>query len=221
MKKSNTLIATILLAGLFVTMSACSNASDDTSSMNLQAEERDNKSENTNDSSPLNDSTTDSSPTEPINDTMKNENILEDNITKIEGRKREFLDKLDQIQKELDALPEKKDSDQGVTGAMKSYYGISYETYDKALNEIYALLKEKLSSETMENLRTKQLKWIEEKEEKAIKAAEEFKGGTFENVAYYISLYESTKEKCYELVHEYMTDPNIKDDSTKHIIIRQ
>lgn len=47
--------------------------------------------------------------------------------------------KLDNIQKELDALLEKKDSDKGVTNDMKSYYGISYVTYDKALNEIYAL----------------------------------------------------------------------------------
>lgn len=36
--------------------------------------------------------------------------------------------------------------------------------------------------------------------------SEEYKGGTFEFVAYNISLYESTKDRCYELVNEYMED---------------
>ncbi len=90
-----------------------------------------------------------------------NDNTQESNprnpVTKIEGRRKEFIEKLDNIQKELDSLPEKKDSDAGITNAMRSFYGISYDMYDKALNEIYALLKEQLSSETMQNLQSEQL----------------------------------------------------------------
>ncbi len=127
-------------------------------------------------------------------------------VTKVEGRKTEFLERLDNIQKELDALPEKKDADKGVTNAMKSYYGTSYERYDKELNEIYALLKKELSPETFEDLKAKQLKWIEEKEKKAEEERLKYEGATFEYVAFYISLYESTKDKCYELVNTYMTD---------------
>ncbi|WP_313233221.1 lysozyme inhibitor LprI family protein [Tissierella praeacuta] len=48
---------------------------------------------------------------------------------------------------------------------MKNYYGMAYEMYDKELNEIYALLKDELSPEIMEDLKTKQIKWIKEKEE--------------------------------------------------------
>lgn len=144
------------------------------------------------------------------NNTKVNENIQETNttntVTKIEGRRKEFLEKLDNIQKELDALPLKKDSDTGVTNAMRSYYGISYDTYDKALNEIYTLLKEQLPSETMKNLQTEQIKWIEKKEAAANEEASQYKGGTFEFVAYKLSLYESTKEKCYQLVNTYMAD---------------
>ena len=33
-----------------------------------------------------------------------------------------------------------------------------------------------------------------------------YEGETFELVAYNISLYESTKNRCYELVNNYMTD---------------
>lgn len=148
--------------------------------------------------------------TTSTNDTKVNKDVQEtdttDTVTKIEGRRKEFLERLDNIQKELDALPEKKDSDAGVTNAMKNYYGKSYEMYDKALNEIYALLKEKLSPEIMKNLKTKQIKWIEQKEAEASKEETKYKGGTFQFVARYISLYESTKERCYQLVNEYMTD---------------
>lgn len=128
------------------------------------------------------------------------------NAAKIEGKRKEFIGKLDNIQKQLDALPVKKDSDAGVTNAMRSYYGKSYEEYDKALNEIYALLKKQLSQETMKKLQAEQVKWIVQKEADAKKAAEKYKGGTFEFVANYSSLYESTKKRCYELVNQYMTD---------------
>lgn len=143
-------------------------------------------------------------------DPKVNENISETDtpstISKIVGRRNEFIEKLDNIQKELDSLPEKKDSDAGITNAMRSYYGISYDMYDKALNEIYDLLKNDLSPETMSDLQTQQIKWIQEKEAAANKESEQYKGGTFEFVAYNSSLYESTKKRCYELVNNYMTD---------------
>lgn len=143
------------------------------------------------------------------NDTKVSENTQTPDptsaVTKIKGRKK-YLEKLGNIQKELDTLPEKKDSDAGVTNAMRNYYGKSYETYDKELNEIYALLKKQLSQETMKDLQAKQIKWIKTKEAAADKEASQYKGGTFEFVAFNISLYESTKQRCYELVNEYMTD---------------
>lgn len=103
-------------------------------------------------------------------------------------------------------MPAKKDSDKGATNAMKDYYGISYEKYDEALNEIYALLKKELSPEIMKDLKAEQINWIEQKEDKANEERQKYEGGTNENVAYYTSLYESTKDRCYELVNNYMTD---------------
>jgi len=203
MNNSKFFITAILLVILIIGLSACGNSSDDKVSIDNQIED-DEISEST-----------DTFSSEPPNNTDKevsteNENLQEDSkedtVSKIEARKKEFIEKLDNIQKELDALPEKKDSDEGVTNAMKNYYGISYEMYDKALNEIYALLKEMLSPETMDTLKTEQIKWIEQKEDTANEERKKYEGGTFENVAYYISTYESTKERCYELVNEYMTD---------------
>jgi uncharacterized protein YecT (DUF1311 family) len=89
---------------------------------------------------------------------------------------------------------------------MKNYYGVAYEKYDEALNEIYALLKKELSPKVMAGLKSEQVKWIKEKEELAEKERLKYEGGTFENVAWYISWYESTKDRCYELVGEYMMD---------------
>lgn len=154
-----------------------------------------------------NDSNTDDNDSKNENSNENtSENTSENKVTKIEGRRKEFLERLDNIQKEIDALPEKKDSDAGVTNAMKSYYGIGYEMYDKELNNIYALLQKELSKEVMDSLEQEEIKWIDEKEKAAKEESLKYKGGTFEFVADKVSLYEATKNRCYELVNTYMTD---------------
>lgn len=150
-----------------------------------------------------NDSSTDDKDSKNEN---SNGNTSENKVTKIEGRRKEFLERLDNIQKEIDSLPEKKDSDAGVTNAMKNYYGIGYEMYDKELNNIYALLQKELSKEVMDRLEQEEIKWIDEKEKAAKEESLKYKGGTFEFVADKVSLYEATKNRCYELVNTYMTD---------------
>jgi uncharacterized protein YecT (DUF1311 family) len=196
MKKQKFIVLMIILLSIF-TLVACNNKSE----------------ENINDEGESSQRHKEEVVKENIQETERatslDENITEDNsidsVAKIKGRQ-EFLEKLDDIQKELDSLDIKKDSDNGVTNAMRSFYGISYDEYDKALNEIYDLFKEKLPKETMKELQEEQLKWIKEKEERAMKESEEYKDGTFEFVAYNISLYESTKDRCYELVNTYMED---------------
>jgi len=204
-----TALVVILIGG----MSACSNSTDGAPSANKTADTK-----SAVDSSQANESPADSTVKTENNDhNHSNESLIEksnsqgeaflgekNNKIKMEGRRTEFIEKLDSIQKELDALPAKKDSDKGVTNAMKNYYGISYEKYDEALNEIYGLLNKELSSETVKELKAEQIKWIEQKENKANEERQKYDGGTFENVAYYISLYESTKNRCYELVNKYM-----------------
>ncbi|MFD1706081.1 lysozyme inhibitor LprI family protein [Siminovitchia sediminis] len=229
MEKVRIFIVAFLLVLFIVWMSACSNSSADTNAISNESESNEeveiadttsdskgSTTESINKSDNSADTPSDSISIEQPNDTDKevstntiNKNIQGDNttntLTKVDGRT-EFLEKLQNIQKELDALPEKKDSDKGITNAMKNYYGISYEKYDQALNDIYDFLQKELSPEKMNELKYKQINWIEEKENKANEERKNYEGGTFENVAYYISLYESTKERCYELVNEYMTD---------------
>lgn len=71
---------------------------------------------------------------------------------------------------------------------MKSYYGHLNEMGDKELNQIYTLLKSGLTPDIMKDVKAEQLKWIEEKEKKAEDERLEYNGGTFEDVAWYISL---------------------------------
>ena len=126
------------------------------------------------------------------------ENKKVNETTKIKGRKQEFLNELDSIQKELDNSQEKKDADTGVTLAMRSYAQKEYDMYDKELNDIYALLKKELSPEVMKSLQAEEIKWIEQKEAKAKKEASQYEGGTLAPVVYISSLYESTKERyCF------------------------
>ncbi|MEQ2468000.1 lysozyme inhibitor LprI family protein [Niallia hominis] len=230
MKTCKTCMAAILLVILLMGMSACSNSSNETTSSNNQTEPEnieestddaptDNASENIADPTPSDQN--ESAEAANNNNDSKPENDIEErrqeSLTtiqkeldalpdKITGNKQVFLEGLDNLQKELDTLPDKEGSDSGATNAMKNYYGISYEKYDEALNAIYATLKKDLSPETMQDLQIKQLKWIDQKEAKAEEERLKYNGGTFENVALYISLYESTKERCYVLVNEYMTD---------------
>jgi uncharacterized protein YecT (DUF1311 family) len=203
----------IMVVALSVsTLAACSKKTQNTTSkieQDQQAKDGINKVESTR--------KTDSAVSEK--DTTENKNIQEaittNKVTKIEGRREEFLGRLESIQKQLDVLPEKKDSDAGTTIGMRSYFRESYDMYDKALNEIYSLLKEQLSQDTMSNLQAEEIKWIKQKEDEAKNAASEFKGGTFEPVAYNISLYQSTKNRCNELVKNYMTDSKIKINTSR------
>jgi len=230
MNKNKFFTEAILLVILLLGLSACSNSSNETPSSNNQTEPEnieettdepstnDDASENIEEPNPSDQSESDDANN---NNDSKQENNIEEKRQeslatiqkvldalpdKIAGNKQVFLERLDNLQKELDTLPDKEGSDSGATNAMKNYYGISYEKYDEALNAIYATLKKDLSQETMQDLQTKQLKWIEEKESKAEEERLKYDGGTFENVALYISLYESTKERCYVLVNENMTD---------------
>lgn len=214
MKKRNFLIAASLLVILLVGMSACSsNSSDDDITSTKNQSNSESTPQSKDDSSQSNDSHSESTQVEDnqeqadnTEDTTSANTTSESQEEKVEGRRAEFLERLDNIQKELDALPEKEHADKGVTNAMKNYYGRAYEMYDEELNEIYALLKKELSPETMEDLKAEQIQWIDQKEDKANKERLEYEGGTFENVALYMSLYESTKDRSYELVNKYMTD---------------
>lgn len=124
-----------------------------------------------------------------------------DNNSVQESKKQIYKDKLDNIQlglKDLDALYA------GNTIEMKSAASQEYERWDKALNEIYGVLKQQLPSDDMSKLKAEQIKWISDRDDKAKKESLEYEGGTAEQLVYTSSLAKTTKERCYELVEKYM-----------------
>jgi len=56
----------------------------------------------------------------------------------------------------------------------------------------------------MSSLREKQIKWIKYRDDKAKTDLLKFEGGTMESLECIMSLEETTKKRCYELVEVYM-----------------
>lgn len=79
-----------------------------------------------------------------------------------------------------------------------------YQAWDDMLNEIYALLKTQLSSSEMKALKNEEINWINYRDKTAENDARDFEGGSNYSVVYNGSLATTTKDRCYELVNNYM-----------------
>ncbi|QWU47949.1 lysozyme inhibitor LprI family protein [Bacillus sp. NP247] len=120
----------------------------------------------------------------------------------ITGQKVEYITKLNSIEeslKKLDYLYEK-----GITTEMKEGESKRYEAWDNALNEIYGVLKRQLPTKEMNTLREKQREWITYRDQKAKEAWNESGQGTLSGLATISSNATSTRERCYQLVEQYM-----------------
>ena len=127
-----------------------------------------------------------------------NESVEEESESKVQY----YLDKYAKLEKELkDSLAEKYN---GTTLDMREAAGIEYTSWDDLLNEVYGVLQEQLSKDEMDKLRAEQIEWLTIRDSKAEESAKEFEGGTMEPLAHTTSLGESTKERCYELISNYM-----------------
>ncbi|EES51353.1 DUF1311 domain-containing protein [Clostridium botulinum] len=124
------------------------------------------------------------------------------NVSKTqESTKQIYKNKLDAIELGMKDLDDLKG---GSTLEMKSAAKEEYERWDRALNEIYGVLQKQLSSDDMNKLKDEEIKWIAARDEQAKKDSLQYKGGTAETLIYGMSLGQSTKERCYELVEKYM-----------------
>ncbi|WP_319003623.1 lysozyme inhibitor LprI family protein [Sutcliffiella horikoshii] len=114
--------------------------------------------------------------------------------------KETYLQQLDDTKKEAEEL-EPTDSS---TYALKKVENDRWELWDELLNEIYGVLREQLSEKEMSQLRKEQRDWIKFRDDRALEASLEFKGGTQEQLEYVAVLANLTEERCYELVEDYM-----------------
>lgn len=114
--------------------------------------------------------------------------------------KEEYLKKLDSLDEYL-----KTSVNEGITTIeMKEAENTRYKSWDDMLNEIYNLLKTQLTEEKMKKLQEEEINWIKYRDETAENEAKKFEGGTLQPIAYVSSLTETTKNRCYELVNNYM-----------------
>lgn len=137
--------------------------------------------------------------TPPTTDESNNDNSNEQETV---DKKAEYVEKLDLVEAGLSDLEEL--NEEGTTVAMTEAATQTYERWDAALNEIYAYLQEQLTDEQMNDLKDKQLQWIAERDETASAASKQFEGGTMETLEYMATQAQLTKERCYELVEQYM-----------------
>ena len=115
------------------------------------------------------------------------------------GLKSKYLKKLSLIQSQVDNI------DYGdTTYEMKYASSQVLKLWDDALNEIYGVLKSRLSSSEMNSLRQKQRAWISYRNKAADKEAAEYEGGTMEGLIRSEVLGSLTKERYYEIVNQYL-----------------
>lgn len=133
--------------------------------------------------------------------TEDNKNTEKEKVDVHKNKRELYINKLNNIESGSTDLEEKY---LRTTAEMKEAEGKRYERWDKALNEIYTELKLQMSPSDMKQLTEKQIKWISYRDNEAKKNSLEFKGGTMESLTYVSSLGQITKDRCYELVENYM-----------------
>ncbi|WP_455538964.1 lysozyme inhibitor LprI family protein [Terrisporobacter sp.] len=130
----------------------------------------------------------------------ENENVnnKDDNYT----YKYEYLAKLEDLDEEVDNSSSllKEESSYTMIDREKN----NYEKWDNMLNEIYCLLETQLSNDEFQAFKNKQHKWLNYRDSVAQNQADKFEGMVFTKVQYNLALAKLTKERCYEIVNNYL-----------------
>jgi hypothetical protein len=113
-----------------------------------------------------------------------------------------YLDKLDGI--DYDISQSRTGYDSMSTYELQDATGNEHQQWDTALNEIWAQLENDMPSDDFERLRLEQRDWLKTRDQSAEAAAADYAGGTGANAAYNSTTAEVTKNRCYELVKNYM-----------------
>ena len=133
------------------------------------------------------------------NETLTETSNKEDEEKK--SYKEEYLKKLDSLD---EYLKTSVNGGSGTTIEMKEAENTIYKSWDDMLNEIYNLLKTQLTEDEMKKLQEEEIEWINYRDETAKNESKEFEGGTIYPIMYTSSLTKTTKNRCYELVNNYM-----------------
>ncbi|MDU8967594.1 lysozyme inhibitor LprI family protein [Clostridium tertium] len=138
------------------------------------------------------------------------EKLIEKEVEKIvevesptAGLAKKYLFKFIDAQEEVSKLPYGEEQYQTTMG-MRELAVQGYEMWDALLNEIYSELKNTLSAEDIDKLAALQIQWISDRDATAEAAGKEVEGGTLQPLVITSSKSETTKERCLELINNYM-----------------
>lgn len=176
----------LILISLSIVMVGCSKNNEEKINTKVNTETVDTKTVKGNEA-----------PTEKVDTETKTNNK---EYEEKKSYKEEYLKKLDSLDEYL-----KTSIKEGTTTIeMKEAENTRYKSWDDMLNEIYNLLKTQLTKDEMKKLEEEEVKWIKYRDETAENESKEFEGGTIQPVIYTSSLTKTTKNRCYELVNNYM-----------------
>ena len=138
------------------------------------------------------------------------ETLIENEIEKIvevksptAGLAKKYLSKFIDTQEQVNNLPHNEQEYQTTIG-MRELASQEYEMWDTLLNEVYSELKNILSTEDMDNLTNLQIQWISDRDTIAETAGKKAEGGTLQPLLITTSKSQTTKERCLELINDYM-----------------
>lgn len=134
----------------------------------------------------------------------KEKQTSSNSTTKKTSKQQYFVRRLEQVENQVDTLENSPEFTEGSTIEMRYVLGECYTKWDDLLNEIYEVLKTQLSEDEMSDLKNKQINWIKERDSKAEDAMAEYEGGTMGTLEYHSVRIELTRQRCYELVGNYV-----------------
>ena len=129
-------------------------------------------------------------------DADTNENVA------VPGNKEIYTKKLDDLEASLADLEETANN--STQTEMNIAESDIAKKWDGALNEIYGVLQDNLTSDEMSQLKAEEKEWINQRDETAKKESSKYEGGSLEPFEYASVVAKLTKERCYELVENYM-----------------
>lgn len=117
--------------------------------------------------------------------------------------KKQFLEELDKLKVDLDSTKDTRYAST-VTADLIDAASEEYKLWDNKLNEIYTYLQSILSENEMNKLTQEEIQWITIRDEKSEEAAKKNEGGTTAPLNSAMSLISTTRDRCYELVNNYI-----------------
>ena len=137
---------------------------------------------------------------EEVKTEKKKEESKSSNKDILSQKKSEYLDALAYTQNDVENIG----IGSGDTNDLKEASGAELKLWDDKLNEIYTCLRTYMPSGEFEKLKQEQINWIKYRDQTADAAEASMAGGSGAILNRLGSLATTTRERCYELVNNYM-----------------